>query len=312
MTLLEKIKQLNNWKPPVLPDKIPHGDMPGDKVVIQEEHIEKANTIFPVLLKKMENSLTESGNRKLVITVCGGSGVGKSELASLLAFYLQQAGIGSYTLSGDNYPHRIPLYNDAERLRVFRESAMWGMAQENELTAERITKIQVLQLKGDDANTDHAVENKWYDIYLRNGRKGLKGYLGTENEINFKQVERITMDFKHGKSNIWLKKMGREESQLWYEKVNFTDIDVLVIEWTHGNSNHYEGVDIPILLNSTPEETLAHRKRRNRDGNTDSPFTKLVLELEQEMLKKQASKAQIIMAKTGEILSYEEYLDRMK
>ena len=26
------------------------------------------------------------------------------------------------------------------------------------------------------------------------------------------------------------------------------------------------GVDIPVLLNSTPEETLAHRKLRARDG----------------------------------------------
>lgn len=57
----------------------------------------------------------------MVITVCGGSGVGKSEIASLLAHYFENMGVGCYTLSGDNYPHRIPVYNDAERLRIFRK-----------------------------------------------------------------------------------------------------------------------------------------------------------------------------------------------
>jgi len=66
-------------------------------------------------------------------------------------------------------------------------------------------------------------------------------------------------------------------------------------------------VDIPILLNSTPEETLAHRRARNRDGKTDSAFTMLVLELEQNLLKSQAHKAKIILSKSGELLSYSEY-----
>ena len=44
--------------------------------------------------------------------------------------------------------------------------------------------------------------------------------------------------------------------------------------------DRYEGVDIPVLLNSTPAETLAHRQARNRDGRADSPFTTMVLELE--------------------------------
>jgi hypothetical protein len=87
---------------------------------------------------------------------------------------------------------------------------------------------------------------------------------------------------------------------------------VLVIEWTHGNSDNYEGVDIPILLNSTPEETLAHRRARNRDGKTDSAFTTLVLELEQNMLKSQAHKAKIIVSKAGELLSYKEYEEVME
>ena len=101
--------------------------------------------------------------------------------------------------------------------------------------------------------------------------------------------------------------MGRSDEDLWYEKEDFTDKSVLIVEWTHGNSDNYKGVDIPVLLNSTPEETIAHRRSWNRDGKVDSPFTMLVLKLEQKLLDSQAHKAKIILSKQGKILSYEEY-----
>ena len=87
---------------------------------------------------------------------------------------------------------------------------------------------------------------------------------------------------------------------------------LLIIEWTHGNSDFLNGVDIPVLLNSTPEETLAHRRSRNRDGKTDSPFTTLVLKLEQKRLDSQAHKAKIILSKAGKILSFDEYREAMR
>ena len=106
---------------------------------------------------------------------------------------------------------------------------------------------------------------------------------------------------------LYLKRMGRTPTELWYDAVDMTGKSVLVIEWTHGNSDWYEGVDIPVLLNSTPAETLAHRQARNRDGRADSPFTTMVLELEQQMLKAQAHKAKLILSKAGEIMTYEQY-----
>ena len=66
-------------------------------------------------------------------------------------------------------------------------------------------------------------------------------------------------------------------------------------------------MDIPILLNSTPQETAAYRKLRNRDGKTDSPFTTMVLEIEQRLLEQQARKAAFIVAKDGELLTYAGY-----
>ena len=302
---------INDWTAPALQEEITHGDMPGDKVEIDENHVAKAGKIFPELLKMLKDMALE-GRDRAVITVCGGSGVGKSEIASLLSFYFNELGIGSYTMSGDNYPRRIPMYNDAERLRIFRECGIEKMIEDGVYTEERFETLHQYQLDGDDANKEHVAENPWFKSYLEGGIAGLKGYLGTMNESGFEKVEAILDKFKAGENHIWLKRMGRTDTELWYSDVDFSDTGILIIEWTHGNSDNYKGVDIPVLLNSTPQETLAHRRARNRDGKTDSPFTMRVLEVEQGMLHAQAKKAKIIVSKAGELLTYEQYLDIMK
>lgn len=305
------MQEFKNWKPPILPESIEQGDMPGDKVVISEYHIDRANRILPYLLEEIKKVKEESGNKKIVVAVCGGSGVGKSGIAAVLSYYLKEIGLGSYTLSGDNYPHRIPEYNDAERLHLFREGALKEMLKDGEYSKERFDIIHALQIEGEDADTKNAKKYDWYKSYLKGGRKALEGYLGTENELGFKELEDILTEFKSGADKIWLKRMGRTDTQLWYEDIDFKDIGVLMIEWTHGNSDYYKGVDIPILLHSTPQETLEYRLLRNRDGAIDSPFTTMVLEIEQEMIKNQAHKAKIIIAKNGDRLSYTDYCKSM-
>lgn len=284
---------------------IPHGDMPGDKVDINEDHIRNSKIIFAELMKTLPEALGSHPQGKVVLSVCGGSGVGKSETASLLSHYLNERGIGSYTLSGDNYPRRIPMYNDAERLRIFRSSGMKALVQQDALTKEVREIILDLQKKEVDASDEYRAQYPWFKIYLEGAVEGLKTYLGTEHEIDFQELSSIVQAFKAGEKEIWLKRMGRTDSALWYDKVDFQDKKVMIIEWTHGNNDHLLGVDIPILLNSTPEETLAHRRSRNRDGKTDSPFTMKVLEIEQGLLKDQAKKAKIILSKKGTLISYE-------
>lgn len=308
----ELLKRLDKLAIPKVTGNIPHGDMPGDKVEIQEGHIKKANIIFEKLGQELHEFVSQNKSSRVVLTVCGGSGVGKSEVASLLTYYFRQNGIGSYTLSGDNYPRRIPRYNDAERLRIFRESAVRGLVEAELFTRERFEKLRQWQNLGEDADSKYVKEEPWFEVYLEKGRKGLEDYLGTDKEINFDEIGNIVKQFKAGKDEIWLRRMGREETDLWYEKVDFSSTDILIIEWTHGNSGNYQGVDIPILLNSTPRETLEHRRARNRDGKTDSPFTMLVLAIEQKKLEEQAPKARIIVSKSGSILSYEEYLKVME
>ncbi len=292
-------------------DRIPKGDMPGDKLKIGPEQMMKAQAIFPKLLEILIPVLNEHPYQRCVIAVCGGSGVGKSETASLLSYYLNGLNVGSYTLSGDNYPYRIPKYNDAERLRVYRQSGIKGLMVSGHYDEDKVELLKELQANGNDANPEYVKNYSWLSIYQSAGRSGLRNYLGTTNEINFNELTDIVAQFKNGADNIFLKRMGREETELWYDAVDFSDKNVMIIEWTHGNSHNLQGVDIPILLNSTPKETLEHRKARNRDGGTDSPFTNVVLGIEQEMLVAQASKAKLIVAKNGELLSYSDYMKVM-
>lgn len=310
---IEPGQQVVVWTAPEIKDfnMIPKGDMPGDKISIGPKHVEKAERILPRLLELLKPILNDQSFHRAVVSVHGGSGVGKSEIGSLLAFYLNNLGIGSYIMSGDNYPHRIPKINDAERVRVFRESGIKGLVAKDEFTRERNLKLQELQDNDSDSNVELCKDLPWLAVYQEAGRKGLMNYLGTNNEIDFYEVSSIIARFKEGADSLMLKRMGREEKELWYDAVDMSKIQVLVIEWTHGNNDNLIGVDIPILLNSTPQETLEHRRSRNRDGAVDSPFTTMVLAIEQGLLHSQSSKAKLIVTKAGDLVSFEEYLQSM-
>lgn len=296
---------LPQWTPPAVSGGIPHGDMPGDKVEINQGHIDKANTIFPLLVPLAAEAAAQTG--RAVIAVCGGSGVGKSETASLLSHYFRSAGVGAYTLSGDNYPHRIPMYNDAERVRIFRVGGMRGMLEAGVYTAVATVGLHAMWAAESDADPMEAARRDWLRVYQAEGRKALAEYLGTPAEQDYDELSAIIARFKAGDDTLMLKRMGRTEDERWYEAVDVSQTNVLVIEWTHGNSDFLQGVDIPVLLNSTPEETRAHRRARARDGKTDSAFTTMVLEIEQAELDSCAHKAKIIISKSGEVLTYDQY-----
>jgi hypothetical protein len=311
--IVEKIRQKLPWIPEDIQDteSIAKGDMPGDKVKITPQHIQKAQIIFPSLLGLLIPILETNPYQRAVVVVCGGSGVGKSEIASLISWHLTRIGLGSYTLSGDNYPHRIPKYNDAERLRIFRKSGIDGLISQGEYIEGRHVILKEIQESGNDSNPDYADHYPWLSVYQSAGRDGLRNYLGTANEIDFKELNAIISQFKNGEPKIFLKRMGREKTELWYDSVDFTEKNVMIIEWTHGNNANLQGVDIPVMLNSTPQETLEHRKSRNRDGGTDSSFTTMILEIEQEMLIAQAPKAKLILSKSCEILTYDNFVKLM-
>lgn len=283
-------------------DLLKTGDMPGDKVLIGDDHLNKAKTIFPLLVEEI-NKLNKD---KIVISVFGGSGVGKSEIASLIGYHLEKNGIHNYVLSGDNYPFRIPLYNDAERLSTFRSNGIKGLVEQKLFNEDIKKQLSDLWIKEIDSDPNLINEHPWLKVYQENGRSALKEYLGTRKEQDYDDLNRIIKEFKNSETKIFLKRMGKTEEDRWYDEIDFSNINVLIIEWTHGGNGNIEGIDIPIYLNSTVEETRLHRRLRARDGKTDSAFTTMVLEIEQEELFERAKYSKIIISKSGEIMKAED------
>jgi hypothetical protein len=300
----------SRWKPPQIdPDSVKTGDMPGDKIQINQSHIAKADTIFPFLLRRLETS----GGDRVVVSVYGGSGVGKSEIASVLGEYCRQEGFATYVLSGDNYPHRIPQQNDLERLSTYRNAALSAFALDQSFTNARMSALQEKWPDLEDMNPKTYAEEDatWMRVYHDAGRLDLAQYLGTERETAFSMVNHIIHAFRGGRDQINLKRMGRAADEVRYETVDVSEVRVLIIEWTHGNNPLLEGIDFPIFLFSTPAETLAHRLARGRDKNADSPLISLVLEIEHEKLVGQADRAALIISKSGEVLSYSDFQQRL-
>ncbi len=176
---------------------VPTGDMPGDKVQITPGHIDKAKVVFPALWRLLEPLLADP-RRRAVVAVCGGSGVGKSETGSLLAYGLNTLGVGAYVLSGDNYPLRVPVANDAERLRTFRVAGLQGVVASGAYDEDVRAELAALQAADLDADRGQVAAHPWLAGYQRSGRTALAGYLGSPAETDFDEVNRILAAFHAG------------------------------------------------------------------------------------------------------------------
>lgn len=262
---------------------------------LAQEQIKNAERLFPLIRKKTE----ERKEKKTVISVSGGSGVGKTGMAFLLQNMFEKQGKKSLIISGDNYPHRIPMYNDAERIARFRMSGLNGLITERLYTDEVKEKLLELQKAGRDAEEQEDMQ--WLSIYQKYGDKALTDYLGTDQELDYEAISNLLMQFHGETSQLLLRHMGRTPDDIWYDRRDVSDTDILILEWTHGNSAYLQGVDVSVVLISTPEETLENRKKRNRDTAIDSPFVARVLRIEQKKINDGLDRADIIQDMHGRI-----------
>lgn len=262
---------------------------------LAQEQIQNAERLFPLI----QNKIAERNEKKTVISVSGGSGVGKTGMAWLLQNMFEKQGVKALVVSGDNYPHRIPVYNDAERIARFRMAGLNGLVTEKLYTEAIKEELLMLQKCGRDAAQSDV---HWLSIYQQYGDRALAEYLGTGQELDYAAVSSLLAQFhKEDSSQLMLRHMGRTPDDIWYDSRDVTDTDILILEWTHGNSPYLQGVDLSVVLISTPEETLENRKKRNRDAAIDSPFVARVLRLEQEKIDAGLDRADIIQDMHGRI-----------
>jgi hypothetical protein len=112
----------------------------GDVLKINESHRKRANRLFTWLRERYPDL-----NQKLVLSVGGPSGSGKSEIGALITALYQQAGVPALLVPCDNYPIRAPKFNDAHRRELFdtqgKEALAAYLGSEDEILFSRLGEI---------------------------------------------------------------------------------------------------------------------------------------------------------------------------
>ena len=112
----------------------------GDILKINISHRARTNMLFDWL----RNKYTDPA-KKLVISVGGPSGSGKSEIGALLSALYQNAGIPSILVPCDNFPIRAPKFNDLHRRELFdskgKEALAAYLGSEDEILFSRLGDI---------------------------------------------------------------------------------------------------------------------------------------------------------------------------
>ena len=262
--------------------------------------LKNGNKTTVLKTQKILDFITEQSEKKpagsrAIVALSGGSGSGKTTVAEELRKMLFEKNKKALVVHGDEYAIRIPLYNDAERISLFRNAGLKALLESGEYTSERAAKIQKWQNDFIDASVELCEENAWYKQYLSAGRAALEKYLGTEEELDFESLQKFIDDYKSGKPKSFIRILGRKEGVLHYEETDLEDIDVVILEWTHGGNPVLTGIDWKIFLEGTPEQTVTYRCSRNKDPNADSAFVAMVLDIEQAKIKEYAKNASLVV-----------------
>ncbi len=288
---------------------IPGGDMPGDITDINEEAVAAAVKLFPALREQILQAIADNPYGRCVVSISGGSGSGKTCSAAILAYILNSAGIETYTMSGDNYAHRIPHENDEGRQRVFRHNGVRAVV-DSRLAEDPSVFQEIMAFQQEENEKGHAEPPEgaeWFDTYVAGGKAALKRHLATPHEQNFNEINDVISAFRDGAREIWLRRMGRDTTAFWYENRDFSRTSVLILEWTLGLSRYLTGIDVPVYIETTPEETYASRIARGRDANARTDLIQAVIEIEQGLLTRDVPRASIISTRAGDVLTLDEW-----
>jgi len=232
--------------------------MRGDVLIIEDYHIKAAKGIVQHLIGDIKST-----KRRYIITIGGESGSGKSEMGKAIQDELEAAGIKAVILGQDDYFVLPPRSNDA-------------------------AGIKAVILGQDDY---FVLPPRSNDLKRRENSK----WLGPHVEVKMKNLEKNIINALKGVKTIKKPLIDYEKNEILEEIVDLEGVGVLIAEGTY--TSLLRNVDRRIFIDRNFEDTLAHRRKRERGEEVGDPFIERILETEHKIIAGHKHLADILITK---------------
>ena len=126
------------------------------------------------------------------------------------------------------------------------------------------------------------------------------GWLGPEVEVNMDLLEQHIHEVLQGKKEIIKPLIDYKQNTITEERISLDDVKVVIVEGTY--TSLLGQVDVRIFINRTYEDSLEHRKKRNRGEEVGDPFVEGVLAREHEIIAAHKHLADILITKDYEVV----------
>lgn len=125
-------------------------------------------------------------------------------------------------------------------------------------------------------------------------------WLGPHVEVKLELLEQHIIDAIKGNAFITKPLVDYPNDAILEENLDITGVEVLIVEGTY--TSLLRNVDKRIFITRTREDTLAHRKKRNRGKEVGDPFIEGILEIEHKIIAGHKHLANIIITKTYDVI----------
>jgi uridine kinase len=126
------------------------------------------------------------------------------------------------------------------------------------------------------------------------------GWLGPHVEIYLPLLEENIIDAINGKKSILRPLIDYDENKILEENVDLTGVEVVIVEGTY--TSLLRNAHTRIFIDRDFEETLAHRKERNRGKEVGDPFIEQILATEHKIIAGHKNLANIIITTDYDVI----------
>ena len=120
-------------------------------------------------------------------------------------------------------------------------------------------------------------------------------WLGPHNEVNMKLLDDNLKSAIYGADIIEIPHIEYDTNMETIEKINISDIKVIIAEGTY--TTLLKNIDTRIFIDADYNDTLVYRKLRNRGNEVNDPFIENILETEHKIIAGHKYLADYIISK---------------